>query len=108
MTEPDFLRIVAEGCGQARVELRGDIDGNEAQRLGEVLEDLAGRVGRVDVDVAAVTFFGSAGLTALVTGLVTAREAGHHLRLVSLTDQIRRLLDITGLADELAPGAAAS
>lgn len=108
MTEPDFLRIVTEGCGQARVELRGDIDGDEAQQLGEVLDDLASRVERVDVDVAAVTFFGSAGLTALVTGLVTAREAGHRLRLVSLTDQIRRLLDITGLADELAPGASAS
>ncbi len=108
MTEPDFFRIVTEGCGRACVELRGDIDGDEAQQLGEVLSDLAGRVRRVDVDVAAVTFFGSAALTALVTGLLIAREAGHRLRMVSLTDQISRLLDITGLADELAPGGAAS
>lgn len=107
MTEPDFLRIVTEGCARACVELRGDIDGDEAQRLSDVLDDLVGRVRRVDVDVAAVTFFGSAALTALVTGLLTAREAGHGLRLVSLTDPIRRLLDITGLADELAPGGSA-
>lgn len=108
MTEPDFFRIVTEGCTRAYVELRGDIDGDEAERLGEVLSDLVGQVRRVDVDVAAVTFFGSAALTALVTGLIAAREAGHGLRLVALTDQIRRLLDMTGLADELAPGAATS
>ncbi len=108
MTEPDYFRIVTEGCARAYVELRGDIDGDEAERLGEVLSDLVGQVRRVDVDVAAVTFFGSAALTALVTGLIAARAAGHGLRLVALTDQIRRLLDMTGLADELAPGAATS
>lgn len=108
MNEPDFFRIVTEGCARACVELRGDIEGDEALRLGDVLDDLAGRVRRVEVDVSAVTFFGSAALTALVTGLLTARAAGHGLRLVALTEPIRRLLDITGLADELAPGAAAS
>lgn len=108
VTEPDFFRIVTECCARACVELQGDIDGDEAQRLVEVLVDLVVRVRRVDVDVAAVTFFGSAALTALVTGLLAAREAGHRLHLVSLTEPIRRLLDITGLTDELAPGAAAS
>jgi len=105
VTEPDFFRIVTEGCARACIELRGDIDADEALRLTDVLNDLVTRVRRVDVDATAVTFFGSAALTALVTGLLAAREAGHGLRLVALTDQIRRLLDITGLADDLAPGA---
>lgn len=106
MNEPDFFRIVNEGCALACVQLRGDIDGDQAQRLTDVLGELVARFRRVEVDVAAVTFFGSAALTALVAGLLAAREAGHGLRLVALTDQIRRLLDITGLAEELAPGAA--
>lgn len=108
MTEPDFFRVMTEGCASACVELHGDIDRDQAQRLTDVLCDLVARVRRVDVDVAAVTFFGSAALTALVSGLLAAREAGHGLRVVSLTDQIRRLLDITGLADELAPGTPAT
>lgn len=108
VTEPDFIRIVTEGCGLACVQLRGDIDTDQAQRLTELLSDLATRVRRVEVDVAAVTFFGSAALTALVTGLLAARKVGHGLRLVALTDQIRRLLDITGLAEELAPDASAA
>lgn len=107
MTEPDFFRIVTEGCGRACVELRGDLDAEQARRLTDVLNDLVTRVSRVDVDATAVTFFGSAALTAVVTGLLAAREAGHGLRLVGLTDQIRRLLDITGLADELTSGTAA-
>ncbi|MEZ5409878.1 MAG: STAS domain-containing protein [Acidimicrobiales bacterium] len=108
MTEPDFFRVVAQGCGRACVELRGDIDAEQAHQLGDVVCELVARVRRVEVNVAAVTFFGSAGLNALVNGLLAAREAGNELRLVALTDQVRRVLDITGLADELAPGAAAA
>ncbi len=108
MTESDFFHIVTEGCGRARVQLRGEIDGDQAQRLTDLLGDLVAREQLVEVDVAAVTFFGSAALTALVSGLLAARQIGHGLRLVALTDQIRRLLDITGLADELAPGNSAA
>ncbi|MFZ5518516.1 MAG: STAS domain-containing protein [Candidatus Zhuqueibacterota bacterium] len=49
------------------------------------------------VDMAKATWMNSSGLGMLISGLTTARSSGGDLRLVNLSERIRRPLEITKL-----------
>ena len=74
------LRVeVLNGSGPVEVLLSGDIDLGTESRLTAVLADLAGR--DVIVDLSAVGFIDSTGLTSLLTGHRAITDAGGTLML---------------------------
>ena len=52
----------------------------------------------VILDFAEVTYCDSSGLAALVSGLKTAREQGGSLKLVGLSEEAKRMFELTRLA----------
>ena len=84
-----------------QLELRGeiDVDVSEAvrERVLRTVRDAAGRP--VVIDMAEVSFIDSSGLSALVAGLRLARGHGGSVRLVNVGSPIRRIFDVTGLAE---------
>lgn len=60
--------------------------------LGELIR---GGTARVVVDFSATEFIDSSGLSSLVSGLKTAREAGGYLRLVGLNEQTATVFKLT-------------
>ena len=73
----------------------GEIDLATAPQLAACLVDAADR--DVAVDLSAVTFLDSSGLSALVAGSRAATANGHVLRTFGERDTIRRVLEISGL-----------
>jgi anti-anti-sigma factor len=61
-----------------------------------------GRV-RVVVDLAGTSFVDSSGLGALVAGLKRTRQAGGDLRIASVQEQVRMVLNLTNLDRILQP-----
>ena len=82
-------------------ELRvgGDIDAHSAERLKQPLADLAAKHTRLDMS--GVTFIDSSGLRELVLAHQHAVEAGGSIVVVSPSATVRRLLDITSVAEIL-------
>ncbi|MBX7450889.1 STAS domain-containing protein [Mycolicibacterium sp. 3033] len=52
---------------------------------------------RIVVDLAATEFIDSSGLGALISGLKLARQAGGDLRIASVNEQVRTVLELTNL-----------
>jgi anti-sigma B factor antagonist len=87
----------AAGC---TITVSGEIDSSTAPGLRGCLLEVLGRPGttRVEVDLRAVTFLDSAGLSALATAHRTAQAAGRDLRMrCGTTRAVLRPLQITGL-----------
>ena len=85
----------------ARVEvtLRGELDAYSAPRLRECMAELGEIAGRhVVVDLGAVGFVDSAGLAAIVSTLRAVKEADGAVSLRSMTPQLHKLFEITGLS----------
>lgn len=79
----------------------GEIDAANNQHLEDVLTSLAHGDADVVVDLGAVTFIDSSGLRSLLTGQRSARAAGRGFRIADASDAVRRVLEITGVADVL-------
>jgi anti-sigma B factor antagonist len=84
------------------VAVAGEVDVETAPQLRHALEsavDAAAGAGRarVVVDLGAVTFMDSTGLTALVAGRARAMSVGVTVALLSVPDRVRKILSITGL-----------
>ncbi|MFB7934042.1 MULTISPECIES: STAS domain-containing protein [Streptomyces] len=102
----------SEDCGGwAVVVLTGEVDRALAPALREavdalIVEDRA----RIVLDLEQVPFMDSSGLSALVYGARRAGALGGTLRLAAPRDQVRRLLELTGLstAVEVFPGVRAA
>lgn len=97
--EPDRFAVetFVEGA-RSLVVLRGEIDAYTSPWLAEGfagLGDVAGR--HVVVDLAGVGFVDSAGLSSLVNCLGAVREAGGAVSMRSMTRQLAKLFEITGL-----------
>jgi anti-anti-sigma factor len=91
-----FEIVLAHLDGYARVKLRGELDYPAIANQREAIEEIVGLRSIVVIDLSELTFADSAGLAIL------ARIAGAHdgpVRIEGLTDAVRRLLDMTGLAD---------
>lgn len=54
------------------------------------------------MDLGAVTYVDSSGLAALVAAMKQARSAGGDLKLCSVQDDVRSILEMTGLAGHIA------
>jgi anti-anti-sigma factor len=81
-----------------------DIDMNTADQLKAALTDLveSGGLRRLVLDLDAVSYMDSSGLGALVSAMKVARAAGGDLKLCGIGDNVRSVLEMTGLAGHLA------
>ena len=80
------------------LDVAGEIDSYSASILTAALERaVTDTDGRILVDLAAVTFIDSSGITALVAAQSAARG---RLQLEMISPPVRRILDITGLTDQ--------
>lgn len=80
------------------VVLQGEIDAYTSPKLGEGFAELGDVAGRhVVVDMSSVGFVDSAGLSALVACLTDVRDDGGLVSLRSVTRQLAKLFEITGL-----------
>ena len=95
MTEP---LITTTSSGEVVVSPRGRLDMVTAPNLREQLRTQVQR-GNIDVvvDLSGVDLIDSAGLSALISGLKAARQAGGSLRIVRPSKQARSILKLTNL-----------
>jgi anti-anti-sigma factor len=89
--------------GEIVVSLDGEVDLNGADRVRVALTGAVRTAGcrRLRVDLAAVPFMDSIGLGALVAGCQGARAAGLAFTMTGAQPQVRRVLEVTKLADPL-------
>lgn len=102
--QPHPFEISRAGAGDwFRIALRGDVDVDTSPQLSAAVDDALGRGRRhVAVDMGAVTFLDSTGLTALLRARDAMASAGGSLRVTSASPVVVRLLEITELTDLLA------
>ncbi len=82
------------------MSVSGEIDILTSPILDERLQmTLGGGVSSIVVDLSGVTFLDSTGLSVLIAGLKRCQDAGGQMRLVSPRPNVRKVFEITGLAD---------
>ena len=82
------------------VTLSGELDLASAPQLRGVLEDLAADPSaQVRIDMQALTFLDSSGISALVEGQKELESKGTSVELVGVREHARRVLDVAGLGD---------
>ncbi|MGW5050335.1 STAS domain-containing protein [Actinokineospora sp. NPDC004072] len=88
---------------QPRVLVTGDVDALTVPELsGTLTEVLRGRPEALCVDLRPASFFGAAGLSALLTAEETARAQHTRWRVLVCDHSIvSRVIDVTGLAERL-------
>jgi anti-sigma B factor antagonist len=101
MQPPEQLRLclkVRPGADGLHVEVTGDLDVSTADELVRAITtDLPQRDPTLFLDLAGVGFCGSAGVSALIELRRHQQDRGNRLRLANVTDQVRRVLHITGV-----------
>jgi len=80
-------------------KLCGEIDAHTAPLLATAMTDLP--TGDVTVDVADVSFMDSSGLRVLIDAASRARDGGGDLIIANPTPGISRLVEISGLGEQL-------
>lgn len=94
--------------GHVVLTLRGDLDLAATPRFDAALAAARPLVGPLTIDLAAIGFVDSSGLRSLIAARQVALEdTGTGAALAGVAPDLRRLLDISGLADAfsmLAPG----
>jgi anti-sigma B factor antagonist len=96
MASPDLS--TREYGGHVVVALRGEVDIVDAASVMAALAAAAARNPRIIIDLAALEFIDCSGLGALGRVRAQARQAGGDLLLAAPRGQVRRILDLTGLA----------
>ncbi len=99
MAESLRIDISEVSDSEVRVDVAGEVDMNTTDQLRVALLELLDR--DVTVNLAAVSFLDSSGLSVLVSVRNAAIEAGHSLRTYGEADKIRTVLEISGLYDLL-------
>ncbi|MEU3957097.1 STAS domain-containing protein [Streptomyces achromogenes] len=95
---PVDVRVQRLADDRALLTVRGDLDLHTAHRLGDVLQPLlSGDEHMVLVDLSAVTFLDSTGLTMLISAYRTARSTGARLALIAPSPPVREMLRLTGV-----------
>jgi anti-sigma B factor antagonist len=99
--EPKLAIEVAPGSDPGPIlKPSGEVDIQTSPLLAEKLRSVLDQgFSSVVVDLGAVTFLDSTGLSVLVTGLKHCRAAGGEFRLLDPQPNVRRVLEITGLTD---------
>jgi len=94
--------VVEERASCVVVTATGDLDVSTSGMLSTAVHDaLQDGYAGVLVDLAGVSFVDSHGMTALLTALRVARRAQRRFGLVAPSRQVRRLLELHGLADKV-------
>ena len=101
---PGELQVVVSGAERAyEIHLLGELDMSTATEFRERLLGLAAEgPTQVTVDLSALSFVDSTGLSVLITGLKRFRQQGGDMALRSPTPATRRVLEITGLTEVFA------
>jgi len=99
----DFTVRTHKDDASLHVELAGDLDMAAAFKLESEVDALLGSrdVEDLVIDLDQVAFVDSAGLGALLSIRERAGELGIDLAIASVSDPVRRILDVTGLRDTL-------
>lgn len=85
------------------VRVRGEIDLAAAERLERALQSVQDEPAEVTVlDLREVTFIDSTGLRTITSADARARKDGHELRIVRGSEQVQKLLHVTGM-DKILP-----
>ncbi|MDG4823024.1 STAS domain-containing protein [Asanoa sp. WMMD1127] len=102
-TDSAPLLIFSEPAGDlVRVRLAGELDMSTAPELLERITALAaGGTPRLLVELGALRFCDSAGLTVFVRGDRRCAEAGGWLRLTGANGHVARVIEIAGVGDAL-------
>jgi anti-sigma B factor antagonist len=99
---PDFGFELLDAEGQMIVKLSGELDLSGAPELREALVQVSGGTGReVLVDLDALTFIDSTGISVLVMACKRIRSEGGVFSLSRLSDPVHRLLEVMGILDYL-------
>jgi anti-sigma B factor antagonist len=94
------VRIRATAAGQiSLMMLEGDMDASAAPELSQALADVLTREAspRIVLDLTGVSCVDSYGLGVVVEALKRARAVGGDVRLCGLQDDVRSILEMTGL-----------
>ncbi|WP_404430448.1 STAS domain-containing protein [Sutcliffiella horikoshii] len=90
---------IKEDLNQTLVVLEGEIDAYTAPKVKEkVAPLLEGFTGELVFDLSSVNYMDSTGLGMFVGFFKTVKANNGDFRLVGLSDRLKRLFDITGLA----------
>ena len=103
MTSVHEFRIVAGGEPHAPVlEVHGEIDVATAAQLTQAIGEVLDRgVPRLLVDLAAVSFIDSSGMSALVRADLKAKALGTQMRIGNAAGNARRSIELCGLSSLL-------
>jgi anti-anti-sigma factor len=97
MTMPEPFSVTPEQHGEGLLlRFRGEFDMAAADDAAAALQWACARGGRIEVDLGEVTFMDSSGLRTLVTARRAADRDGCSLVLVSASERVAEVLDITG------------
>ena len=99
----DQLRIdVRQEAGRAILTLAGELDMASSELLEQALarEDLAGEAMLV-LDLQQLKFIDSSGLRVILMALERCRERGQEFAITPGSEQVQRLLSVTGVAEHL-------
>ncbi len=93
---------VRDEDGYSVLRAAGELDLGTAPGFGQALRGVIERGRDVVVDLSDVTFIDSTGLSAVLEGVHTARQAGTRAAVVATDDRVVRLFALTG-ADTVVP-----
>jgi anti-anti-sigma factor len=100
---PEEFSVSAQREGShVTVTVTGELDLHSSTVLTERLAELTD-VTDIELDAGGVSFIDSAGLRALLMASKAASDRGAGLRVVVLSDQVARVIEIAGVTD-LLPG----
>ncbi len=85
----------------ARVYLSGDYDSANSDDLRQQLLDQRGSATHVELDMSAVTYFGSAGLSAILDLYHQLISSGGNLVITQASTMVHTVLALTGLDQHL-------
>jgi anti-sigma B factor antagonist len=102
--ESALFAVDTEYSGRsARLALRGELDLATVGALQEELQEAWSRdLRRIEIDLSALTFIGSAGVAAFLEANACARKAGCALTLVRGPAHVHRIFELTGIESQFA------
>lgn len=89
------------GDGGVRITVAGEVDIDSAPKMRQALDAALAVGDPIVVDLAAVTFMDSSGLSVLIAAHLRARDRGLELRLRDVPSRVAALLRVSGLDNVL-------
>ena len=100
---PGTLDVTVAACteGEASVALDGELDVAHAPRVGRMLRTLVESGCNASIDASAVSFIDATGVAALISARDRAAGVGRALVIVSASEPVLRMLELTAMGDLL-------